>query len=67
MPVQRYTEHVITIRGSMDLTVTNDPLKVNKSRFFYVSNLRNDLIIEKSVRWEFLIFEKVEPYGTGLI
>ena len=32
--VQKYTEHIVTTRGSIGLTGTDDPLKVKESRVF---------------------------------
>ena len=48
MPVQKYMEHSVITDGSMGLSVTDDPLKVKEFQFFYIFDLRNELIIERN-------------------
>ena len=39
-------DHVVKIWDSVELTGTDDTLKVKDSRFFYILDLKNDLVIK---------------------
>ena len=68
MPDQKYTAHVIIVRGFIGLFGTDDPLKVKESKCFYVFHFKNEMLTNKNVSLgENLNIEKEEPYGRGLL